>query len=233
MAGEVETMRSSLVSRALQMLPTCSYLFQYLGLMLTCLVAVQGLHVPSSASPSGLADTRQRPILAAKGGNLKHATVKSAQGLMPLRGGGEQDVTGFIFYLFKAIVGSGVLSLSSSVARFTNNPKMLAPALVAGVRRVSEGTRAQEAWAKSISTATAWIPGMACTSQTMVSAFGGLEGCLRDDQVACICYSIIIGDLSNDLMKSLGVRGWAAERNNLLAAISAVGPLTCGVVADP
>ena len=111
---------------------------------------------------------------------------------------------------------------------------------------MSDMVRAQEAWAKSISTATAWIPGMACTSQTMVT-FSFLLIFFFERmycQVACICYSIIIGDLSNDLMKSLGVsvlltpfrcltprlsqvRGWAAERNNLLAAISAVSSRFC------
>ena len=63
----------------------------------------------------------------------------------------------------------------------------------------------QDAWAKTISPSSAWMPGFAVMSQTLV---------------ACICYSIIIGDLGYDLLKGLGIEGWFAVRNNLLAAVS-------------
>jgi len=45
-----------------------------------------------------------------------------------------QVLTGFIFSLFKAIVGSGILSLANSIARWTDNPSLIAPVCALSVR---------------------------------------------------------------------------------------------------
>ena len=139
-----------------------------------------------------------------------------------MRGGGEQVLTGFIFSLFKAIVGAGILSLANSISRWTDNPKLIPPvfvlsmafAMVAGhcysilgeVTLMTGAASYQDAWAKSLSPDTAWLPGFVVVFQTLV---------------ACVMYSIIIGDLGHDLMRGLGVTGWFAVRKNLLAAVSA------------
>lgn len=39
----------------------------------------------------------------------------------------------FIFSLFKAIVGSGILSLSNSISRWTDNPSLIAPVIALSV----------------------------------------------------------------------------------------------------
>ena len=63
----------------------------------------------------------------------------------------------------------------------------------------------QDAWAKTMGQQSAWMPGFAVMSQTLV---------------ACVCYSIILGDLGFDLLRGLGIQGWFAVRNNLLAFVS-------------
>ena len=187
----------------------------------TCGVA-QALH----AAPSGLRPAPQTTLRASSQVSSplvqpKQVAAPHASGLR-LKGGGEQVLTGFIFSLFKAIVGSGILSLSNSVARWTDNPALILPvvllsmsfAMVAGhcysilgeVTLMTGAQSYQEAWAKSISPDSAWLPGLVVLSQTLV---------------ACVCYSIIIGDLGYDLLRGLGVGGWFAVRNNLLAAVSA------------
>lgn len=59
---------------------------------------------------------------------------------------------------------------------------------------------------QSLSPYTSWLPGFVVVFQTLV---------------ACVMYSIIIGDLRHDPMRGLGVTGWFAMRENLLAAVSA------------
>ena len=52
------------------------------------------------------------------------------QDALRLKGGGEQKLLPLIIALFKAIVGSGILSLAYSVASWTDNPAMIAPVCV-------------------------------------------------------------------------------------------------------
>jgi sodium-coupled neutral amino acid transporter 11 len=77
--------------------------------------------------------------------------------------------------------------------------------LIGEVTMMTGASSYQDAWAKTISPNSAWMPGFAVMSQTLV---------------ACVCYSIIIGDLGYDLLKGLGIEGWFAVRNNLLAFVS-------------
>jgi hypothetical protein len=46
---------------------------------------------------------------------------------------GQQALTPFIGSLFKAIVGSGILSLANSIARWTDNPALILPVCVLSV----------------------------------------------------------------------------------------------------
>jgi len=141
-----------------------------------------------------------------------------------LKGGAvEAPLTGYIFSLFKAIVGSGILSLSNGVAAFSDSPSMLLPSaglaivfaivsaycysLIGLVCHMNGATSYQDAWARSIGASSAWLPGFACTSQTLV---------------ACTAYAIIIGDLGHDIAQAFGVTGFLGERNNLLASIAAI-----------
>jgi len=154
--------------------------------------------------------------------NPKSAGPAPASDALRLKGGAAQALTPFIGSLFKAIVGSGILSLANSIARWTDNPALILPvcvlsitfAMMAGhcysligeVTLMTGATSYQDAWAKSIGPSTSWMPGFAVISQTLV---------------ACVCYSIIIGDLGADLLRGLGIGGWIGERNNLLATVSA------------
>ena len=157
----------------------------------TCGVA-QALH----AAPSGLRPAPQTSLRASSQVSSplvqpKQVAAPHASGLR-LKGGGEQVLTGFIFSLFKAIVGSGILSLSNSVARWTDNPALILPvvllsmafAMVAGhcysilgeVTLMTGAQSYQEAWAKSISPDSAWLPGLVVLSQTLVACERGTRG---------------------------------------------------------
>jgi len=78
-------------------------------------------------------------------------------------------------------------------------------ALIGEVTLMTGAESYQDAWAKTMGPNTAWMPGFAVMSQTLV---------------ACVCYSIILGDLGYDLLRGLGISGWFAVRNNLLALVS-------------
>jgi hypothetical protein len=45
----------------------------------------------------------------------------------------KQALTAYIFALFKAIVGSGILSLANAIARWTDNPALIAPVVALSV----------------------------------------------------------------------------------------------------
>jgi hypothetical protein len=47
----------------------------------------------------------------------------------------KQALTAYIFALFKAIVGSGILSLANAIARWTDNPALIAPVVALSVAR--------------------------------------------------------------------------------------------------
>jgi amino acid permease len=163
----------------------------------------------------------------------KSVALPKKQDALRLKGGGEQKLLPLIIALFKAIVGSGILSLAYSVASWTDNPAMIAPvcvltllfaimsghcyALIGEVTLATGASSYQDAWAKSIDAKTAWIPGFTLLIKTLLTT---------------IMYSIILGDLGYDLMKGLGVKGWFAERNNLLAFVSATVLLPLCLLRD-
>lgn len=64
----------------------------------------------------------------------------------------------------------------------------------------------REAWAMTVGESTAWLPAFTCTWKTYV---------------ACLCYTIIIGDLARDLAVTAGLKGRLANREALLIAIMA------------
>lgn len=73
-------------------------------------------------------------------------------------------------------MGSGILSLASSIARWTDNPALIAPvcllsmvfamaaghcyALIGEVTLMTGASSYQDAWAKTIGPATSWMPGL-------------------------------------------------------------------------
>ncbi len=63
----------------------------------------------------------------------------------------KQALTAYIFALFKAIVGSGILSLANAVARWTDNPALIAPVVALSVARRYSHTRARARCASSLS----------------------------------------------------------------------------------
>ena len=134
-----------------------------------------------------------------------------------LRGGGSTPLGGCIGSLVKNIVGSGVLALAGAVAAFSDEPKMVYPAIAiafvtglmsaycfALVGRTCMLTGAEtyrEAWIKTMGAGSAWLPSLTCTWKT---------------SVACLCYSIIVGDLGRDLAVTAGLTGQLANREVLL-----------------
>ena len=126
-------------------------------------------------------------------------------------------------------MGSGVLCLAGSVAAFSDQPKMLVVALgvalgfaviaaycFALIARTCQMTGARsytEAWAKSIGSNTAWLPNVIVIFKTWS---------------ACLIYSIIIGDLFNDLAITAGVSqvaGIAVTRTSIIVAAHLFGLL--------
>ncbi len=70
----------------------------------------------------------------------------------------KQALTPFIFSLFKAIVGSGILSLANSIARWTDNPALILPVCALSVTP----TRARLAWPRCVCPALARARGREC-----------------------------------------------------------------------
>ena len=87
-------------------------------------------------------------------------------------------------------MGSGILSLASAIARWTDNPALIAPvcllsmafamaaghcyALIGEVTLMTGATSYQDAWAKTIGPATSWMPGLthcasSCASTTLTN----------------------------------------------------------------
>jgi len=165
----------------------------------------------------------RRSSPATTSNNLKAKAIEAHQpDALRLKGGaGEQVLLPLMFSLFKAIVGSGILSLANAISRWTDNPAHIVPvvvlslafsmmaghcySLIGEVTMMTGAQSYQDAWAKTMGQQSAWMPGFAVMSQTLV---------------ACVCYSIILGDLGFDLLRGLGIQGWFAVRNNLLAFVS-------------
>jgi len=130
-----------------------------------------------------------------------------------------------IFNLIKSTVGAGVLALPGGVAAFSDHPSAMVPAalitvamgclsaycfsIIARVCAAYNAKTYYEAWGKSVSPKTAWLPAFACNFKTLIG---------------CILYSIIIGDTSAALAKTFNLPAFFQVRTNMLLL------LTSGVI---
>ncbi|CAM9362637.1 unnamed protein product, partial [Heterosigma akashiwo] len=126
-----------------------------------------------------------------------------------------------IFNLVKSIVGAGVLALPGGVAAFSDAPGAMAAAagltgamgllsaycfsLIGRVCAAYDAKTYFDAWAKSISPKTAWLPAFACNFKTLIG---------------CILYSIIIGDTASALAQTFGLPAVLAARTNILLLLT-------------
>lgn len=133
----------------------------------------------------------------------RHPKLSNNSRHTPVPRGGA-TVTPTVFNIVKSIVGAGVLGLPAGIAAFGNHPSALLPAtaLLIGIGCLAargfvtigtvcshtQATSYQQAWSRSVSEDTAWLPTTACT---LVTTF------------AVLCYSMILRDTIPALAESL------------------------------
>eukprot|EP00934_Nitzschia_sp_Nitz4_P005814 Nitzschia sp. Nitz4//scaffold7_size249615//72914//74456//NITZ4_001158-RA/size249615-augustus-gene-0.5-mRNA-1//1//CDS//3329558385//5804//frame0 len=121
--------------------------------------------------------------------------------------GGGATVSALCFNLIKSIVGAGVLSLPSGIAKFADAPSGVVPAVglisvigalsaygFALIGRVCAFTNAKsykEAWSATMGPSTSWIPASAVTFKTFA---------------AILAYSMILGDTFVSLLATFGIQ---------------------------
>lgn len=136
--------------------------------------------------------------------------------------GGEATIATSTFNLAKSIIGAGVLSLPSALAFFSDEKAVLLPGglLIVVMGLLSAYTFSligqacaqhkvksyQEAYAKSVDPSTAWI-----------ISFGTTCKCA----LACLAYSIIIGDSFSAMAKTFQLPALLQQRNNVIMTIAA------------
>ena len=123
--------------------------------------------------------------------------------------------------LVKAIVGSGVLSLPVGIATFSSSRSGVVPAIgittiiaaisaycFSMVARVCEATQSAswgEAWSKTVSARSSWIPSsfvaLLCASQSLQ-------------------YTMVIGDSFSSIFAAAGLPLWLASRNGAIASLT-------------
>jgi amino acid permease len=145
----------------------------------------------------------------------KPATARASTRLAPLCAAAAADknnkasVTSQVFNLFKAIVGSGVLTLPAGIAAFGNAPSAVLPAtllialfgflsaygfaLIGRVCHMTETTTFRDAWSASLSSESSWV----CAVTVVAKAF-----------LSVLAYSMILSDNVYALLLSFGVQSY-------------------------
>ncbi|CAM9295579.1 unnamed protein product, partial [Choristocarpus tenellus] len=143
------------------------------------------------------------------------------------------SVPGSTFNLIKNVVGAGILAIPGGVASFSQAKSAVIPTaaiiLALGslsgycfslIGRTCAATGADsygDAWAKSVGEKTSWLPTASCIAKTFF---------------ACLSYSIIVGDVFQDIMKAFGAPAFFASRTNILCLISSVVLLPLCLLKD-
>ena len=107
------------------------------------------------------------------------ATTYSDQHIAP----GTAEPNDEIFNLVKSVVGAGVLGLPAGIAAFGNAPSAMVPSMlllvsigclaatgfcnIGTVCRKTAATSYKQAWSRSVSPQTAWMPAVACLMVTL------------------------------------------------------------------
>lgn len=132
------------------------------------------------------------------------------------------SVSQSVVNLVKNIVGAGILSLPSGVAAFSGSPEALTPAfilvlafglvsaygfvLVGDACSWTKASTYQDAWARTVSPSSKWMPSLAC---------------LANAAIGCICYSMILGDCLSLILQPLGLPSILASRSSSLLLLTA------------
>ena len=142
------------------------------------------------------------------------------------------------FNLVKAIVGAGVLSLPAGVAAYGNAPGAIIPAialiiaigmisaydfgLIGRVCSLTNTTSFRQAWSKTVSEKTAWIPAFAVTFQTLglVLAYSMILGETFSSLLA------VIGVMVSPIASLLGITGFVLLPLCLLKNLSSLAPFS-------
>ena len=134
-------------------------------------------------------------------------------------GTGTATIPNEIINLIKSIVGAGVLSLPAGIAAFANSPRALLPvcfmvlfvgtmsgycfSLIGRVCAYTGSKSYREAWSKSVSPQTAWMPAVACLLVTSTSV---------------VAYSMILSDTIPQLCQAF--LGMTLTRTNALLGVT-------------
>ncbi len=135
--------------------------------------------------------------------------------------GGESTIASSTFNLAKSVVGCGVLSLPSGIAFFSDAPGAVLPAsIICAAMGVLSGysfsiigraceqhgvTSFQDVWAKSVDEKSAWMLSASITTMCFL---------------ACLAYSIIIGDSFSALASTFQLPPLLATRGNVIVALT-------------
>jgi len=161
----------------------------------------------------------------------KKTSAKSNKSSEVVSGTGTATISNEISLLVKCVVGAGVLGLPSGIAAFADSPRALLPVSVlimlvgtmsgycfSLIGRICAYTNSQsygEAWSKSVSPRTSWMPATACLLVTSCSV---------------LAYSIILSDTLPPLFRAfLGV---ALTRTQALIGVTLVAILPLCLLKD-
>ncbi|CAM9652038.1 unnamed protein product [Chrysoparadoxa australica] len=199
-------------------------------------LVVSSATIASSDALLGTCSAAQGRSQAVRGGWVKACTGERQSSannrrvwMMSGGGGGEVAVEGekstmsqSIANLAKNIMGAGMFSLPAGVAAFSDAKSAIVPAsaLIAILGLLSGYTFSllgrscgetgaesyEQAWSKSVSDKTAWVPATAC----VCTCFAG-----------CLAYTLIIGDSVTALLQGFGLPQPWSSRTNVIAGASA------------
>jgi len=132
--------------------------------------------------------------------------------------------------LFKSLLGSGNLALPSAIAVYSGSRKAVVPAIGLAllfnvlsaygfvlISRICEATKTdsyQDAWSKSVSPGSSWLPATAVLGKTWL---------------ACVSYLMIMGDCTSMVLLPMGVPEWLAGRGSVIVGVTSflLLPLCC------
>ena len=195
-----------IIGQSLQLLPSIKAKMKSLSfdvclcLALSCVSKIDAVkkHL-SNVSPAMISRT-QKLVPPGRAPPIRDSVVRNVQTDQGA------SIPSEIFNLVKSIVGAGVLGLPAGIAAFGNAPSALIPStlLVIGIGLLSAygfsligricaytgATSYREAWAKSVSEQTSWIPAMCCLLVTTCSV---------------LAYSMILADTVPMLLETAGI----------------------------
>ena len=169
------------------------------SVFIAALLQAEAIQAPRNSKISGLLQ-RENELGIPRGGKV---ILGKKPEEAPKVSGGSASVPNEIFNLVKSIVGAGVLGLPAGIAAFGTSGEALIPnvALILGIGTLSaygfslvgricaytDATSYREAWEKSVSSKSGWMPALACFLVTIGSV---------------LAYSMILSDTIPQLLKA-------------------------------